>query len=229
MTQTSLLFTTLTSLAFATAISGCADDGVPLGSSVDTTNVSAFCRASAQTECNTMYACLTAAEREDMDLPMTVAECERERESHCENLVESCDDNIYAYSPNNAASCLDEMQVAACNDAAEPWLDAPSCKEVCHRIVGALAVAWQFSPAYSCYDLGVYYVDVVSSGPKGTFKDRFDCTAGGGTTADMPFGAYDVHIELFDASGVRRWMSSAVSAALDDGIVDVGTITVPVR
>lgn len=217
-------------LGLASLTAGCADDdGGSLGSKVDTTNVSAFCRATAQTGCSTMYACLTESERLAKKLPPTIPECERSLESKCEDIVDACDDGVYAYSPRVAADCLDEMQVATCSDAAEPWLDAPSCRSVCHRVVGALEVAWRFSPAYKCSDLGIYYVDVVSFGGDGTYTDRFDCTAMQGLTADMPYGTYAVRVELFDVSGTRKWASSPVSATLDDDLVDVGTITIPVQ
>ncbi|NVB84402.1 MAG: hypothetical protein HOV81_38865 [Kofleriaceae bacterium] len=226
MNNASWLGFLLASLTCTLAV-GCADDDGGT-SSVDTTNVSAFCRATARTGCSKMYACLTEAERAAKKLPATLAECERKLESGCEDIFDTCEDGTYAYSPLVASDCLDEMQVATCNDAGEAWLDAPSCSQVCHRVAGSLKIAWQFSPVYACSALGIEYVDVVAFGSDGGFTDRFYCFDGGGLTGEMPYGEYDVHIELFDTTGVKRWGSPVMRKTLDDDIVDVGTITIPV-
>ncbi|HEX5063630.1 MAG TPA: hypothetical protein VFV99_29835, partial [Kofleriaceae bacterium] len=172
------------------------------GLAVDVENPSAFCRAVAETGCSTMYACLTDAERMAKHLPMTEAECERQLESGCEDAVDSCNDNTHGYASDAAGACINEMQAATCNDAGEPWLDAPSCSNICAVTKGSFEVQWAFSPSYhSCSELGVTTVSVYSIAAGGrTYVDTYDCYTGSGITDVLPVGTYSVHLELFNAS-----------------------------
>lgn len=215
--------------AICLVVSACSDDdGGSLD--VDVESPSSFCRAAAATACSTMYACLTEAELRDKELPATVAECERQFESSCESSVDRCEDGAHEYASNKAGACLDQMEVAQCNDAAEPYLDAPACREVCRRTAGAFQVRWEFSPTYySCSQLELAQASVVATAADGTvFEDRYYCDDHGGITANLPLGTYSVRLELYAIGGNRVWTSAAVSATLDDAIVDLGTVVVPV-
>lgn len=216
-------------LVFCLVVSACSDDDS--GSlAVDVANPSSFCRAAAVTACSTMYACLTDVELRDKELPATAAECERMFESNCESSVDRCEDGTHEYAASKAGACLDQMEVAQCNDAAEPYLDAPACREICRRTAGAFQLRWEFSPTYySCSQLELAQASVVTTGADGTaYEDRFYCEDYGGITADLPLGTYSVRLELYGTSGNRVWTSSARSVTVDDAIVDLGTIVVPV-
>lgn len=197
---------------------------------VDVEDPSAFCRATAEISCTTMYECLTPAEREAKKLPATVAECERMLESRCEDGVDACNTATTAYASSAARDCLDEMLAATCNDASEPWLDARSCQGVCATTAGVFALRWAFSPSYySCADIGVTTVAVVSREKSGqTYVDRFDCYVGSGITDVLPLGTYSVFVELYNASQQNVWTSTAAVVTLDDDRLDLGTLTIPV-
>ncbi len=214
--------------AICLVVSACSDDDG--GGAVDVGNPSSFCRAAAVTACSTMYACLTEAERADKRHPATVAECERQFESNCESSVERCEDGTHEYAASQASVCLDQMEVAQCNDAAEPYLDAPACREVCRRTAGSFQLRWAFSPTYySCSQLQLAQASVVATAADGTaFEDRYYCDDYGGITANLPLGTYSVRLELYATNGSRVWTSTAWSATLDDAIVDLGTVVVPV-
>lgn len=220
--------TKLWSLVLLAACGG--DGGGPGGVTVDVENPSAFCRATAQIGCDTMYTCLTPAEREAKNLPDTQAECERALESGCEDAVDSCADSTHGYAAAIAGDCLREMDVASCNDAGEPWLDAPSCTQICQPTAGVFRVKWAFDPpSYTCSQLNIQTVAVYSVASDGrSYVDSFDCFSGSGITDVLPVGTYAVHVELFDYNNAKRWAGLAMSAKLDGEVVDLGTVTIPV-
>lgn len=215
-------------LLFVVACGGGGGSGA--SSHVDVENPSAFCRAVAETGCETMYSCLTDAEREAKGLPMTIGECERELESRCEDSVDRCNTSTTAYGSRAAGACLDEMTAATCNDAGEPWLDAPSCDALCVTTAGAFELGWAFDPpTYTCSQLGITTVAMYSVGGGGTtWVDTFDCYAGSGITDVLPVGTYAVRIELYDVNNNKLWGSSSVTGKLDDDRVDLGTVIIPV-
>jgi hypothetical protein len=210
-------------------LAACGGDGS--GSrSVDAEDPAAFCRATAQIGCETMYACLTPQEREAKNLPATEAECQRDLESGCENAVDNCSDATHGYASAAAGDCLREMDVATCNDAGEPWLDAPSCANVCAPTAGSFKLRWGFNPpSYTCSQLNIQTVAVYSVGTNGrNYVDAFDCFYGSGMTDVLPIGTYSVHLELFDPSNVKLWSGPAMAGKLDRELVDLGTVTIPV-
>jgi hypothetical protein len=211
------------------ALMGCGGDGSG-SANVNVEDPSAFCRAVAETGCDTMYACLTPQERAAKNLPPTVAECERKLESGCENAVDACNDGEHGYASAAAGMCLDEMVAATCNDAGEPWLDAPSCAKICARTAGSFQIKWAFSPSWhSCSELAIQTVAVHSVGAGGkTYVDEYDCYAGSGITDALPIGTYSVHLELFNASHSKVWTGVAMPGQLDRELVDLGTVTIPV-
>jgi hypothetical protein len=213
---------------FVTAACGGGDGSG--GGTVDVEDPSAFCRAAAETGCETMYTCLTEDERKVHGLPPTVGECERAYESRCEDAVDTCNTTSTAYASDAAGTCLDEMAAATCNDAAEPWLDAPSCTRLCAVTAGSFEIGWTFDPpTYSCSQLGVTTVAVYSVGAGGkTWVDVFDCYIGSGITDALPVGMYSLRMELYNASNQRVWSSPSLAGKLDDDRVDLGTITIPV-
>jgi hypothetical protein len=208
----------------------CGGDGGGSTGLVDVEDPSSFCRAAAQVGCETMYGCLTDAERKAKGLPMTIAECEREIESGCEDAVDSCNSTTTGYASSAAGACLQEMDAATCNDAGEPWLDAPSCTKLCAVTAGAFSIKWAFDPpTWTCSQLGIESVAMYSVGAGGkTWVDTFDCYGGSGITDALPVGTYAVHIELFDASNQKRWVSSTMTGKLDDDLVALGTVIIPV-
>jgi hypothetical protein len=197
---------------------------------VDAEDPSSFCRATARIGCEAMYSCLTPAEREAKHLPMTEAECQRDLESGCEDAVDNCADSTHGYASDAAGACLREMDAASCNDAGEPWLDAPSCSNICATTAGSFKLRWAFNPpTYYCSDLGVSTVAVYSVAAGGrNYVDTYACYAGSGITDVLPVGTYAVHIELFNASNQKVWASSATTGKLDRELVDLGTVTIPV-
>jgi hypothetical protein len=122
------------------------------------------------------------------------------------------------------------MDAATCNDAGEPWLDAPSCANICAPTAGSFKVRWAFNPpTYYCSDLGIQTVAVYSVASGGrNYVDTYDCYAGSGITDVLPVGTYAVHLELFSASNQKIWTGVAMTAKLDRELVDLGTVTVPV-
>ena len=219
--------TKIWSLFLVVAACGGGGDGSFSGS-VD--SPAEFCRGVAQTGCQAMYDCLTQAERDAKHLPPTEAECERALAASCNNVVDGCADSTHAYSADVAGQCIDDMQASTCIDASQPWLGAKSCDSVCALTQGKFEVAWTFSPSYhSCSDTGVTTVSVISVGPGGkTYVDSFDCFSASGITDVLPVGAYNVHVELYDSSNRKLWASPSVNGKLDDDLVDLGTITIPV-
>jgi hypothetical protein len=216
-------------LWLAVLLAACGGDGS--GSiGVDVEDPSSFCRATAQIGCETMYACLTPQEREAKNLPATEAECQRDVESRCESAIDYCSDSTHGYASEAAGQCLREMDVATCNDAGEPWLDAPACENICATTAGSFRVRWAFNPpSYTCSQLGIETVAVYSVGAAGkTYVDTFYCYELSGITDVLPVGTYSVHLELFDASNVKRWSGPAVAGKLDREVVELGTITIPV-
>jgi hypothetical protein len=208
---------------------GCGGDGSSsIGVNVE--DPMAFCRAVADMGCQAMYDCLTPDERAAKNLPATVGECERKLESGCEDAVESCNDGSHGYASAAADACLREMDAATCNDAAEPWLDAPSCTTICAPTAGRLHVKWGFNPpSYTCSALNVQTVAIYATGSDGrTYVDSFDCFALSGMTDTLPIGTYSVHLELFNYSNQKLWTSVAMNAKLDREVVDLGTVTIPV-
>ncbi|HEY5947886.1 MAG TPA: hypothetical protein VIV40_20440, partial [Kofleriaceae bacterium] len=123
-----------------------------------------------------------------------------------------------------------EMNAATCNDAGEPWLDAPSCDTVCARTAGSFQIKWAFSPSYhSCSELGIEYVSVYSIGAANrTYVDTFDCYAASGITDVLPLGTYAVHLELFDASNRKIWAGVSTTGKLDGELVELA-FTIPVQ
>lgn len=200
------------------------------GLSVNAEDPSEFCRATAQISCETMYACLTPAEREAKDLPPTEAECQRTIESRCEDAIDDCSDGAHGYASEPAGQCLREMDAATCNDAGEPWLDAPSCAAVCAPTAGSFKLKWAFNPpTYTCDQLGVSAVALYSVGKDGrNYVDTYNCYAGSGITDVLPVGAYNVHLEVFDYNNQKLWAGVAAPVTLDDELVDLGTLTIPV-
>src|SRR5688500_11327733 len=151
---------------FVTAACGGGDGS--RGGSVDVEDPSAFCRGAAGTWCETMYTCLTEDERKAKGLPPTAGECEREIESRCEDAVDTCNTSSTAYASDAAGACLDEMAGATCNDAAEPWLDAPSCSQLCAVTAGSFEIGGSLDPpTYTCSQLGVTTVAIYSVGAGG--------------------------------------------------------------
>jgi hypothetical protein len=211
-------------------ICACGGGGGTSSLDVNVEDPSAFCRAAAETGCTTMYECLTQAERDAKHLPATEAECERKLESSCEAAVDDCTDATHGYAAQAAGMCLDEMNAATCNDAGEPWLDASACANVCATTAGSFRIAWAFSPSWhSCSELGVSSVAVYSiDAANRTYVDVFDCYAASGMTDALPVGTYSVRIALYDASNKQLWSSAAIASKLDDDVVDLGTITIPV-
>ena len=205
---------------------GCASDAAPL-STADAHDAGSFCDRAAELQCHEAYTCLTADERKDLDLPMTQPECVRQIKASCERGFDQCDAGGRAFSPDAAGTCLDDMTAATCNDASQPFLGARSCEQVCAATSGAFAIEWQFSGGYSCASLGIDTVALITDGDGPTNTDLFDCFASTGTTATLPFGAYHVHLELYE-NGALRWSSTPSAETLDQPTVDLGTITVPV-
>lgn len=217
----------LASLLASLNLFACSDE--PLSATVDTSDATSFCRAAAETQCATMYGCLTPQEMRALDLPATEAECQRQFEENCEDGAARCDTETHRLSSASAAECLDQLDVAVCNDAAEPWLDAPACNELCERTAGAFQLQWQFSSYYSCYDVNAESIALVATGPGNkTFKEVFPCTIGYGFTDALPIGDYNVHVEVLNANGVTLWASPTQSGKLDKAVVDLGTIVIPV-
>jgi hypothetical protein len=198
---------------------------------VDAEDPSAFCRATARITCEQAYACLTPAEREANDFPATEPECERVIESRCESAIDSCSrSSSHGYASEAAGQCLREMDAATCNDAGEPWLDAPACDNICAPTAGAFKLKWAFNPpSYTCSQLNISTVAVYSVAKDGrNFVDTYDCYTGSGITDVLPVGSYAVHLELFDYNNQKLWAGSATSATLDRELVDLGTVTIPV-
>ena len=217
-------------LWFLILLVGCGGDGGS-AATVDPADPSEFCRATAQIGCEAMYACLTPEERMAKNLPATVGECERKLESGCEDAVARCNDGSHGYASEAAGACLREMDAATCNDAAEPWLDAPSCANICAPTAGVFRLQWAFNPpSYTCSQLNVQTVAVYATAANGgrNFVDVFDCFAGSGITEKLPIGTYSVHLELFSPSNQKVWTGIAMSAKLDREVVDLGTVTIPV-
>jgi len=196
--------------------------------SVDTSDPKAFCLATAQTGCSKMYACLTEDERMQRHLPATEPECERSLKAQCETDFTSCADATHVYAADAAATCLDQMSAATCDDAGQPWLDAAACSTVCERTGGAFEVEWEFAGGYLCSDLNIASVTVVSVGATQTYADQFRCDAMAGVTEVVPVGDYQVHIELFDAGGAKKWWSDPIAHGADADVVDLGLVLVPV-
>jgi hypothetical protein len=216
-------------LWFLILLVGCGGDG----SSTFAVNVedpSEFCRAAAQLQCQSMYDCLTPDERKQLNLPATVGECERKFESSCESAVDSCSDSTHGYASESAGACLHEMEAATCNDAAELWLDAPSCTKLCAPTAGKFTLKWAFNPpTYTCSQINAQSVAVYSRAVDGqTYVDVYDCFYGSGMTDALPIGTYSVHLELFSPSNQKLWTSAPLSAKLDRELVDLGTVTIPV-
>ena len=213
---------------FLVFLVGCGGDGGS-GLIVDAEDPAEFCRATAQIGCDSMYSCLTDAERAAKNLPPTQAECERRLESDCERAVDSCTDATHGYAAEIAGQCLREMDVATCNDAAEPWLDAPSCANICAPTAGALKVRWAFNPpTHTCSSLNIQTVAVYTVAGGKSYTDLFDCYAASGITDVVPLGTYSVHLELFNYSNQKIWTGLAMAAKVDRELVDLGTITIPV-
>ena len=216
-------------LWFLVALVGCGGDG-STSTAVNAEDPAEFCRATAQIGCESMYACLTPAELEAKNLPATEAECQRKLESGCEDVIDSCNDGAHGYAADVGGECLREMDASTCNDAAEPWLDAPSCAKICAPTAGKFAVKWAFNPpSYTCSQLNVQSVAMYSVGPDGrNYVDLFDCFYGSGMTETLPMGSYSVHLELFSPSNQKLWAGLAMNAKLDQERVELGTITIPV-
>jgi hypothetical protein len=212
-----------TKLFLALALAACVDSNT-----VDTTSTAEFCRAAATTGCTTMYTCLTDAERTMRKLPATEPECERKLKASCESALDMCPTSTHAYAPSTAQTCLDQMALATCSDAGQDWLDAKACADVCERTGGAFGISWRFEPAYTCAQLMVASVRVVSTSGGQTFVDDFQCDASDGITAVVPVGDYAVHIELYDIHNAKVWSSAAANHSIDADVVDVGTVVVPV-
>ncbi|MDQ3367588.1 MAG: hypothetical protein M3680_19375 [Myxococcota bacterium] len=194
----------------------------------DTADPRVFCRSAAIESCATMYSCLTEAERRARNLPATQAECQRSAESACEFEVERCTDRTHGYSSSAAATCLDQMADAQCNDAGEPWLDAPACDQVCARTAGAFYLAWDFESYYSCYDVRASTLSVIAIGAGQQFVTSFQCRDGRGITDYLPVGTYRVRVELHDAGGTRLWSTERPMGHIDADVVDLGTLVIPV-
>lgn len=213
-------------------VAACGGDGSGGGGlSVDVEDPSAFCRATAKIGCESMYSCLTPQERDAKNLPATEAECQRDLESRCEDAIDYCSDSTHGYASEAAGACLREMDVATCNDAGEPWLDAPSCSNICAPTAGAFELRWAFNPpTYSCSSLDIQSVSVYSVAAMGgrNYVDTYDCYAGSGITDVLPVGTYSVHLELFNYSNQKIWSGPAMPAKLDRERVDLGTVTIPV-
>ena len=199
----------------------------PLSQTVDVTSPSEFCRAAAGEQCAKMYSCLTDSEKRALDLPDTEDECARDFESWCEDGPADCSTG-FGFSGGAAAMCLDDMDRAVCNDAAEPWLDATTCENLCERNGGAFQVGWTFSGGYDCYSTNVDAVVLVTEGVGGRFEDRFSCNDYSGRSDALPFGEYNVHLELFDQYNRKIYSGIASKGRLDKAVVDLGTITIPV-
>jgi hypothetical protein len=216
-------------LSMLVLVAACGGGGGGSGA-VNVEDPSAFCRATAQIGCETMYACLTPQERDAKHLPATEAECQRDLESGCEDAVDNCSDSTHGYASAAAGDCLREMDAATCNDAGEPWLDAMSCANVCAPTAGSFKLRWAFNPpSYTCSQLNIQSVAVYSVASNGrNYVDLFDCFYGSGMTDVLPIGTYSVHVELFDPSNVKLWSGPAMAGKLDRELVDLGTVTIPV-
>ena len=205
----------------------CGGDADP--TEADTEQPSGFCRAAAELQCASMYECLTDAERFELDLPATEDECRRVFESTCEDGIDSCVDDWHRYSGSVASDCLGEMAIAACNDAAEPFLDGPSCRGVCEIAAGAFVVRWRFEPTYySCASVNATTVRVGTSNGSETVYDLFDCDDHVGSTPAFPLGDYQVRVELLGAAMVPLWASAPMTAHLDDVQLALPEVIVPV-
>jgi hypothetical protein len=92
-------------------------------------------------------------------------------------------------------------------------------------------VRWAFNPpTYTCSQLGISSVAVYSVAAGGrNYVDVYDCYAGSGITDVLPVGSYAVHLELFNSSNDKLWTGVAMSAKLDQELVDLGTVTIPVQ
>lgn len=188
----------------------------------------AFCRAAAEQTCRTMYRCLTDEEKRSLGLPDDETACAREYESACQDHVGDCDDDAHAFDQATAGACLDEMHSAACNDAAEPWLDAPSCDEqLCQRTAGAFRVTWDLN-GYYCEETNVHDVGLVVTGPGGhETTTKWACGEYSGVTDPLPLGAYTLRLEAYDGDGYGIWASDPVMGELDDAFVDMA-VSIPV-
>lgn len=215
------------SMSVFVVIAGACGSNEPLSQTVDTTSPSEFCRAAASEQCATMYSCLTDAEKRAIDLPDSEDECERMFESACEDGAADCG-SAFSFAPASAAACLDEMERAVCNDAAEPWLDAVACENLCERSAGAFDVGWTFSNGYGCYDVSAEEVVLVAEGPGGRFESRFVCSDYSGRSSTLPLGEYNIHLELFDQYKRKIYSGIGARGRLDKAVVDLGTITIPV-
>ena len=207
----------------------CGGSGDSLSQSIDTSNPADFCRAAAAEQCARMYECLSDSEKRALDLPDTEEECARDIESACEDGAADCGSS-YSFAPAAAAMCLDQMETAVCNDAAEPWLDAPACDNLCERTSGVFEIGWAFSGNYICADVNATTVVVVSEGAAGKrFEDRFYCADYHGVTRDMPYGEYTVHLELLDSYDRKLYTGYGTAGRLTGTRIDLGTITIPVN
>jgi hypothetical protein len=199
-----------------------------LSETVDTSSPADFCRAAAAEQCARMYSCLTDSEKRALDLPDSEEECARDFESACEDGAADCGSS-YSFAPAAAAMCLDQMEAAVCNDAAELWLDAPACTNLCERTSGVFEIGWSFTGNYICADVNAATVVVVTEGLAGKrFEDRFDCSDYHGVTRDIPHGEYTVHLELLDSYGRNVYTGFGTTGRLTGARVDLGTITIPV-
>jgi hypothetical protein len=195
---------------------------------VDTEDPSQFCRASAAATCDKWFGCLTATEREREGIPETRADCERQFESSCERGIDNCVDATHGYIAGNAATCIEELEGAHCNDVIDPWFDAPACDRVCERTAGQFEVRWRFEPFYLCSELRVKHVTLIASLSSKQFVKSFACEDRRGTSDVIPVGTYKIRVELHDDAGARIWATDLASDAIDAAVVDLGELVIPV-
>lgn len=213
-------------LALVLLTAACGGDS-SLGQSVDPSSPADFCRAAAAEQCARMYGCLSPDEKQAIGLPETEDECVRQAESACEDGAADCG-SAYSFAPAAATACLDQMEQATCNDAAEPWLDAPACANLCERTSGSFELGWAFSGSYGCHDFNAATVVVVAENASGRYEDQFYCSDYHGITSDLPHGEYTVSLELLDSYDRTIYRGIGMRGRLSGARTDLGTITIPV-
>jgi len=205
--------------------------GGSLGDRTDTSDPSAFCRAAAEQACATMYACLSGEEMRALHLPDDEAACAREYESRCEDGIGDCDDDDHAFASADAAACLDEMEGAVCNDAAEPWLDAPSCQtNMCERVRGTFFVQWQLSDYHQCEETSIGKVGLSIRDEAGIETEAlFACDEYAGMTPPVRVTDYTVRFVVYDRTNRLVWASPEVEGTLDEPTVNLGYVEIPLN
>tara|TARA_R110002096_G_scaffold239101_1_gene430694 strand:- start:53187 stop:53945 length:759 start_codon:yes stop_codon:yes gene_type:complete len=90
----------------------------------------------------------------------------------------------------------------------------------------AMSVAWTLDPGCP-EDTSAAEVIAQNQVTDEFFTDIYDCLDGGGTTAELPLGSYDVWVEITNSAGDGLFaVSNAVTVVLDtDGAVE--NVTIP--